>query len=175
MVAVLGAVALVGTSCDSLNTGGDGPLVPKLPSDVLPVDAEATGNETGTTWKNAFTELQPALDSAEAGDEIWITQGTYVPSEARDPGDERTATFEIPAGVELYGGFTGNERERSERDPENNTTILSGDRGVEDDAADNCYHVVTTRGDAETVVDGVTITGGNANGGQQPDSDHRTR
>src|SRR3712207_9023372 len=45
-------------------------------------------------------------------------------------------------------------------------TILSGDIGAVNDAADNSYHVVTSAGaDSTTVLDGFTVQGGNANDG----------
>jgi hypothetical protein len=42
---------------------------------------------------------------------------------------------------------------------------LSGDIGTAGDNSDNCYHVVTGSGvDGTSILDGLTITGGNANG-----------
>ncbi len=64
----------------------------------------------------------------------------------------------------LYGGFAGGESERDARDPAAHPTILSGDIGVSGVITDNAYHVVhVTAGVTEaTVLDGFTITGGNA-------------
>ena len=77
--------------------------------------------------------------------------------------DHRSATFELTNGVKLYGGFAGTETVLSGHNPATHTTILSGDLGVTDDASDNAYHVVTmSETDASTILDGSTITGGNA-------------
>src|SRR5262249_36284018 len=64
------------------------------------------------------------------------------------------------------GGFAGTETQRSQRNPAVNVTTLSGDIGVSGDASDNSYHVVTADGTVTLsgVLDGFTITGGQANG-----------
>lgn len=164
LVVALSALWFLAAGCDALNSGG-GDSEPLLPPRVHAVDADASGDATGATWNDAYTSLQVALDSAEAGDEIWIAEGTYVPSEPHDPADERTASFIVLAGVSVYGGFSGNELEREERSPETNATILSGDRGRQGETDDNSYHVVVTeQGPRPTSLKGVTISRGNADG-----------
>ena len=63
----------------------------------------------------------------------------------------------------MDGGFAGNESSFDKRDPATNVTILSGDIGVGGDNSDNSYHVVCSLSPL-VVLDGFTITGGNANG-----------
>ena len=107
--------------------------------------------------------------------EIWVAAGTYNPSYEIDGGygdysPDRHATFDIPSGVAVYGGFTGSEDEvdLSQRDWANNVTILSGDidgNDAEGDRSGNSYHVVSFYSvNQNTVLDGFTITGGNADG-----------
>lgn len=124
------------------------------------VKHDATGANDGTSWMDAFTSLQTALDSVSAPAEVWVAAGTYRPT----PSTDRTATFQLASGVALYGGFSGTESSLAERDLSLVTT-LSGDIGIVDDSSDNCYHVVTGSGaDSTAILDGFTITGGNADG-----------
>lgn len=44
------------------------------------VDASATGAINGSSWSNAYTDLQPALDAASERAEIRLAAGTYKPT-----------------------------------------------------------------------------------------------
>ena len=138
---------------------------------VIYVDRDALGLDDGTSWINAFTDLQDALVFADAiciPTEIWVARGTYAPAGS---GGSRTATFTLSANTTLYGGFSGSETLASQRDtdPATNATILTGDLNGNDAGAsnrtENSYHVVTASGaPASAVLDGFTITAGNADG-----------
>ncbi|WP_013325039.1 beta strand repeat-containing protein [Gloeothece verrucosa] len=130
-------------------------------SRVVYVRAGAGGSNNGTSWTNAYTSLQDALAAAQSGDKIWVAGGTYKPT----TGSDRTATFTLKNNVEIYGGFAGTETSFSQRNVSTNVTTLSGDIGTVNNTADNVYHVVTSNSPANTaVLDGFTISGGNANG-----------
>lgn len=104
--------------------------------------------------------MQSALAVAGNGDQVWVADGTYTPTDT----DDREISFVIPSGVEIYGGFDGGETVLAERNIENNETILSGNIG-EDTAGDNSYHVVDISStSASTIIDGLTISDGRANG-----------
>ena len=121
------------------------------------VDESATGADSGSSWTDAFTDLQDALTVAVPGDEIWVAAGTYKPTS----GTDRLVTFQLASGVALYGGFEGTEALLGQRDWVANATILSGDIGIPDDSSDNSYSVVTgTNTDATAVLDGFTVTAG---------------
>lgn len=133
---------------------------------IIYVNGKANGINDGSSWKNAFTSLQPAIDAALAGDEIWVAKGTFWPARYQK-------TFTLKNGVALYGGFSGNGTEvtRNQRNWVTNPTILSGDLEQNDTAnpvtkreqiiGSNAYHVVTIKNaDATTVLDGFTITAG---------------
>ena len=132
--------------------------------------ASKAGNPTGKSWANAFPLLQTALDSAIAGDQIWVAKGTYKPTKkAADTSNmgvvttDRDMTFVLQSGVAIYGGFAGTETILSERVlPPFRTasrTILSGDIGSTYNF-DNCYHVIVSSGDSTEAgsLDGITIT-----------------
>ncbi|NCQ70563.1 MAG: cadherin [Microcystis aeruginosa W13-15] len=129
---------------------------------IIYVNAAATGGNSGTSWTNAFTDLQAALNAAPLlGDEIWVAAGTYKPTTTTD----RTATFTLKNQVKVYGGFAGTETTLEQRNITNNVTTLSGDIGGTTNAQDNVYHVVTASFTTNTtVLDGFTIAAGNANG-----------
>jgi hypothetical protein len=139
------------------------PTTTSIPPHIYYVTVSGSGN--CGSWGNACT-LQTALSKAISGDEIWVAAGTHKPT----TGTDRAATFQLKTGVAIYGGFTGNETTRDQRDPAANQTTLSADL-LNNDASftnntENVYHVVTGANGA--ILDGFTITGGNANGSGCP-------
>jgi predicted outer membrane repeat protein len=134
---------------------------------VTYVNAAATGANDGTSWANAYTSLQSALTAAVSADEIWVVAGIYRPTSTT----ARGISFALKNGVGVYGGFVGTETVREQRNPAANVTTLSGDIGTPADSSDNSYHVVTADSTvtASAVLDGFTITGGNANGATPDD------
>ncbi|MBN1676593.1 MAG: right-handed parallel beta-helix repeat-containing protein [Kiritimatiellae bacterium] len=100
------------------------------------------GND-GSTWSNAFLTIQAAIDASAALDEIWVEAGAY---------DEALA---LSREVRLYGGFTGTETARTERDWVANPAVIE---------ADDAVSVVSVAAGATpaTRVDGFTIRNGNA-------------
>ena len=93
------------------------------------VKADAAGNNDGTSWADAYTNLGTAIDNAAPGAEIWVASGTYKVMEM--PAQKDTAFF-ITRGMSIYGGFAGTETDRSEADPANNTTTLTADVNGDD-------------------------------------------
>ena len=125
----------------------------------LYVDINATGPNNGIDWDSAYVDLQDALSNATAGDTVFVAQGVYVPTSTTN----RDTSFNIPDSVVVLGGYDASD---GTRDIAAHTTILSGDIGNIGDSTDNSYHVVYTYNVSEaTVVDGFTISSGNAAGG----------
>ena len=160
-------------------------VAPAAGAAVCRVTPDGTGN--GMSWSSPIA-LQDALAS-EACSEIWVRKGLYKPVVPANPSSpstaERRISFEIRPGVRVYGGFAGTESIRDQRDPQANRSVLSGDLD-NDDTTDadgivadgdnarhgNTYQVVrldgsTARGSIlrTTVLDGIVITAGRANGG----------
>ena len=139
---------------------------------IIYVGCDAAGARDGSSWADAYTDLQDALAAATSGDEIWVSEGIYKPGSAGD----RSATFQLKNGVDVYGGFAGTETERSQRDWQAHVTVLSGDiddndiadaNGVVTDTADivgdNAYHVIDgSPTNSSAILDGFTITAGHA-------------
>lgn len=145
--------------------GGDAGLL-ETPAEgaVAYVTQSGAGAKIGSSWGNAYGEAEfiTALIGAPTGTEFWIAAGTYHPT----TGIDRSATFTLVNGVELYGGFAGTENTREGRDVAVNTTTLSGNINDPGSATDNSSHVVTGSGTDQTaVLDGFTITGGYAEAG----------
>lgn len=142
-------------------------------------DASTTGS--GTSWTDAMT-LKNALKAARSGDEIWVkgyskadkNSSYVVPS---------TDGYTLKQGVKLYGGFAGTEASPDQRTVIDKKayrmtyrTVITGDI-LRDDAAtasdlifpgnssrsDNAKHVLTLQAGG-TVIDGVTIARGHADG-----------
>ena len=87
------------------------------------VDWDATGSNAGTSWENAYTDLQSALARAArgcGGEEIWVAAGLY------SPGISPTDTFAISEGVSVYGGFAGRETSLEQRNLNTYPSVLSG-------------------------------------------------
>lgn len=155
------------------------------------VDNTAIGYKSnGDSWANAIPQLAVALKWAreqhDGGSPSWteanplrifVAKGTYKPQykvaevdDQNNPTTDRDKSFLMVPNVQLYGGF----------DPENDITtldddralfvsggsVLSGDIGTENNNADNTYHVVLSVDAVGTaLLDGFTITDGNADGG----------
>lgn len=113
-------------------------LVQPIFSKIYYVNHSINGN--GTSWSNAFSSIQQAIDTAQAGDSIFISAGIYKPTNDTN----RAASFVLKSDIQLYGGFSeiGNP-EFTDRNWEINKTILSGDIGIPYDSIDNSRNIVT--------------------------------
>jgi len=129
------------------------------------VDPTANGMYDGSSWTNAYTNLQDVLDTeCSQITKIHVAGGTYYPTQLGD----RMISFNMRNNLEILGGYPAGG---GPRDVENNPTILSGDIGIENDSTDNSYHVVSNFDlDSTAVLDGFIITGGNADDSFPDDS-----
>ena len=151
-------------------------------------------NGDGTSWSTAFNNLESALEAADilpGAVEIWVAKGVYKPSKVYAPqgviggaygvDTPKLRTFNLPADTAIYGGFSGKEVRREERNGFFNPTILCGDMTstcldpfVPSSSDDRVWHVLMAGSDvppgtgAKNIkLDTLIVRGGYANG---PDS-----
>lgn len=124
-------------------------------------DGDSDVDDGCSAWSNACYDLRTVLKEAAGGDEVWVAAGTYMPGL---PEHSPNLTFQLKNSVRVYGGFAGTETVREQRDPSANLTLLSGDRDDSGDATESdACHVVNGSGVNDgAVLDGFTISGGNA-------------
>lgn len=151
------------------------------------------GTGDGTSWTKASGDLQKMIDELadnnpqnQAG-EVWVAAGTYAPQSQLISGTAYSASFRMRDGISVYGGFAGTETTKQERKKGTmpwdytNVTILEG--AYYDHAnlqwnnnkwtlTSDSRHVVWFAPMANegafgrvTILDGVTIQGGYAQGG----------
>ena len=148
----------------------------------LYVDGDSIGSNDGTSWENAFVRLNDALwfaflvnqDGNPLNDiaEISIADGIYFPTKYMNRDD----SFELVSHINLVGGYGGvSESNPNIRDITTYETILSGDLGIndgselsgdelliEEERKDNSHTVIRGYGVTDVCLDGLVITGGNA-------------
>ncbi len=71
VVAALICIAFVG------RPEGAGRAAPGAPGGIIYVDVQAWGANDGSSWADAFSDLQLALAAASNPAEIWVSQGLY--------------------------------------------------------------------------------------------------
>jgi hypothetical protein len=132
------------------------------------VDKNAAAHADGRSWTTAFRNIPDAFRRVHADtliNEVWIANGLYpvTYSESRD------SSLFLQKKMAVYGGFEGSETDVSQRNIPLHPTVLSGNIGDTLLANDNVYHVIYIDSVSDSIViDGITITGGNANGVNDP-------
>lgn len=128
-----------------------------------------TGVGDGTSWKTTTT-LQTALQNAVAGDQIWV-QGFEQITSADQLYIAPADGFSLKSGVQLYGGFKGDETNVNSRETLGKPyqmkyrSVLSGDI-KRDDVVDNTNLIFlanTTRSDNATHVLNVNMAPASGN------------
>lgn len=128
-----------------------------------------TGVGDGTSWETTTT-LQTALQNAVAGDQIWV-QGFEQITSADQLYIAPADGFSLKSGVQLYGGFNGDETNVNSRETLGKPyqmkyrSVLSGDI-KRDDVVDNTnliFPANTTRSDNATHVLNVNMAPASGN------------
>ena len=85
--------------------------------DVIYVKSGSSGD--GSSWSKAVGNIQQAVDSAaKKGADVWVEKVVYK--------SDSSAVVFLKPGVNLYGGFVGNETSLAARDTATNPTVLDG-------------------------------------------------
>lgn len=120
---------------------------------VIRVATDGSSNDPscGSTWDTPCN-LEYALSTrASENVEIWVKAGNYTPS-----GDSDTnRSFHLKSGVGMYGGFTGNETLRGQRNWVDNPTNLIGLHGTPHPN----FVLISSLANEFTVLDGFTVSG----------------
>ncbi len=130
---------------DGWDIGADECVGGCVPGDPSPgpriwyVDSEAEGGD-GSGWVTPLTFITEALDRSSPQDEIWVRSGIY------------REAIGMELGVGLYGGFSGNETKREQRDWNVHKTVI--------DASGRESSVVTCNSIPSATLDGFVLTGG---------------
>ena len=152
----------------------------------------ATGS--GLSWDDASGDLQRMIDELADNNpqnlagEVWVAAGEYEPQSQIISATTYSASFRMRDGISVYGGFRGDEETKQERDkgamPWNytNETVLRGAAYTDNLKWENSRWTLTSDSrhvvwfaplpsenkngfDRTTILDGVTIKGGYAQGG----------
>ncbi|MCR5645508.1 MAG: right-handed parallel beta-helix repeat-containing protein [Bacteroidales bacterium] len=130
-------------------------------NNIIYVTTEGAGLKNGSSWANATPYLEYALERATLYNpkpDIWIAEGVYT-----GDGVPYHPAFLLPNGVDIHGGFVGNEPasyDLAQRDLESHITVFDGQnlqQIIRRDNANSTYNYIT----------GITFQNGrsNRNGG----------
>jgi hypothetical protein len=131
-----------------------------LEGNAKTIFVKTDGKGNGESWENALSNLQLAIGIATESDQIWVKMGIYYPTRTNN----RQIPFLIDKSVQIFGGFSGSEKDLKERDFEQFQTIISGEIGDKTSVLDNSYNIFLIdieKGDI--VLDGITLQRGMAN------------
>ena len=141
-----GQMRTLGNHVDMGADESNGEWWPAGPCVVVRVGPDGNDANDGSSWPLAKRTVQAGITAASRpGGEVWVRAGTYP-----EP-------ITLPPYVHLYGGFTGIENARQERDWSTNRTILDGQQAGSVVTAQPGFEVST--------IDGFMIRNGNASDG----------
>jgi hypothetical protein len=124
------------------------------------IDNHSSADGDGLTWSTAISAVQDGIDTCqtalqananESHCEVWVAEGTYY--------IYQTAlhnTVRLRTGVHVFGGFSGTETYRDQRDWTDHATTLDGHKNA--GSSERVEHVVLC--EQEGLIDGFVITGG---------------
>ncbi|MFT3910625.1 MAG: T9SS type A sorting domain-containing protein [Ferruginibacter sp.] len=134
------------------------------------VSQNGAGTKDGSSWANAWgqNEFANNIYTVATGTKIWMAKGSYKPVKDVNGATLTSdmnfmASFAVPNGVSLYGGFAGTENTIQERDPtlihSTNKTNINGDINTVGFHGDNVNTLLVYKnaGNGE-VIDGLSFS-----------------
>lgn len=120
--------------------------IPTAEAGVIRVSIEGENTSNGLTWDTAMRTIRSAISALPPeGGEIWIASGVF------------TECVVLPTGCQIYGGFSGVESSRPQRDWTKHSTVIDGAW------ADSVISIYS--GGYWAGIDGVTVTNGRGRSG----------
>ncbi len=113
----------------------------------------ANGKSDGTSWQDAYIQIDSAFNNAVSGDTIWIAEGEYSFSNAK-----RVTLSGL--NLTIIGGFKGTETSIHQREIYKNLTIVQNYSGPIEVFLFNIFYLQ----DGNYTIDGLTIQNGGALG-----------
>jgi len=141
-----------------------------LDNTIIYVDQDASGLNNGTSWANAYPDLQDGLNAATDCNQVWVKAATYVPTHENpftSAFGPRDRSFAFNDFIGVFGGFDGTENNRADRKSALNITTLNGNFNSSEPISDNSWHTVWVEGTGG-MIDGFSITRGNADDANSP-------
>lgn len=121
------------------------------------------GAANGSSWTDAYGDIQTAINAAsalvatEGAQEVWVKAGTYSTA---------TAAIIMKESVSLYGGFAGTENDKTLRTKGANAWDYSNVSTLNGGTTKRCVEAGAANYINVTVIDGFTMTNGNGQGAQ---------
>lgn len=125
---------------------------------VVYIDIDANGGANdGTRWQDAYTDIEDGIDTVRYlyDCEAWVAEGTYYVYQSSP-----TQDVDLRDNVRIFGGFTGTETTRGQRDWVLRATVLDGRQSAGSMA--RVHNVVEAVDVNNARLDGFVITQGSA-------------
>lgn len=143
------------------NVSVDTTIIIREPYPYIYVRKGANGDNDGSDWANAYSELTTALTNAVSGDTILVADATYYPTLDLN----ENLSFDMKDNVHLIGGFPATGGTFLERDLVGLNTILSGFIGENNASNERSYNVIQVSAAVTTCsLNGFSIIEGEADG-----------
>ena len=130
-----------------------GLILPDYANGIIYVTPSGAGLRDGTSWANALDDINTAslYSSLSGHPQVWVAEGTYQGDTAG------LSAFTMMGGVDVYGGFAGNEPATFNLDARNVETHLTVLDGV---GSRRVLYQPTAFSTDSAVWDGFLISGG---------------